>query len=793
MLIDKIVIKNFRGYTEKELIFKGSPVVLLSAANGLGKTTVIDAIEWCFTGSIGRLKKSYDFRSPNETERKLNIDGILKNRKAGNGDKVSVSLYLNDGQNVRNLCRWQLADELNPALSVFTLDGNEDEAKRFYHSFVGDSFYNFHYCDVQKSFYMQSAKRTDLRKIFDEFITNYDDQKSIAYNLELFVKDAQRYKKSVDDKLPRYKEELTRLLNRRTDLIGNDKILVYPKTKFYSNELTDINSLNDEELRKQKTELCNCGYMEAKKSLATLVENDKLVWRRTELKRIATYCNQKKDLISRAKELGIYNDSRVIDELKEKQRKLRNLNLTRDSVFQDGKILISMGINGFSENDFIKDNETVDDNIITIKLLTNDIEWLTRNNHVLSLMSNLSANKHTILEYRADIFRKHSSPKCPICGSESFANVSESMLLKEANEYIKQNGETVREKEKRILNYKSVNDKLCDKYIECFREIIDKKIESLEKTINDYAVISNEVQLLFSILTLLKNDGLNIDFDKMNSKYLNELIKGIELNILEDNIKNELVDHYRKILDVLGCEYNNDTFQQTYAKVQNLITNELEVSTFSCNDFVAKILTIDGLLANNELSDLNREINECCASITNLNQEADKYSNLVNVASKRATEIKKKIEELSQEEYEIVGPTLNKYFNKLSRMNFDNGINIVPTKGGISLIDDEQMNLVNVLSNGQISVFMLALFFAGIKARENVEQLKLYFIDDLTSCMDDVNMLAFVDLLKYQLDSKQSIDQFFFATCDNRISELIKYKLNGRGISWCELLENEFL
>ena len=70
--------------------------------------------------------------------------------------------------------------------------------------------------------------------------------------------------------------------------------------------------------------------------------------------------------------------------------------------------------------------------------------------------------------------------------------------------------------------------------------------------------------------------------------------------------------------------------------------------------------------------------------------------------------------------------------------------------------------------------------------------LKIFFIDDLTACMDDVNMLAFMDLLKYQISSKETMDQLFFVTCDNRISRLLKYKMNGHGIELKELLENDF-
>ena len=71
MIIQTVKISNFRGIREtKDFTFYGKPFVLLSAPNGLGKTTLIDAIEWCFTGNIGRLKAAYDSRSTNFDERK---------------------------------------------------------------------------------------------------------------------------------------------------------------------------------------------------------------------------------------------------------------------------------------------------------------------------------------------------------------------------------------------------------------------------------------------------------------------------------------------------------------------------------------------------------------------------------------------------------------------------------------------------------------------------------------------------------------------------------------------------
>lgn len=55
----------------------------------------------------------------------------------------------------------------------------------------------------------------------------------------------------------------------------------------------------------------------------------------------------------------------------------------------------------------------------------------------------------------------------------------------------------------------------------------------------------------------------------------------------------------------------------------------------------------------------------------------------------------------------------------------------------------------------------------------------------------NVNMLAFMDSLKYQMSSKATMEQLFFITCDDRISKLLKYKLSGRGIELRELLETD--
>ena len=97
MRIQSVMIQNFREKKKKrEFLFGGKPFVLLSAPNGLGKTTLIDAVEWCLTGNISRLKNAFDTRSTNNDERKKNVNGILKNKRASGNAQIEVVLEIID-------------------------------------------------------------------------------------------------------------------------------------------------------------------------------------------------------------------------------------------------------------------------------------------------------------------------------------------------------------------------------------------------------------------------------------------------------------------------------------------------------------------------------------------------------------------------------------------------------------------------------------------------------------------------------------------------------------------------
>lgn len=792
MIISKVRMKNFRGFSDKTIDFLNKPVVLLSASNGLGKTTTIDAIEWCLTGNIGRLKNAFDLRSPNSDDRKMNTDGILKNRDTDEDDLVEVALWLFDGEKEIELCRIQKKDELNPKNSKVVINGSEKEAARFINSYVGESFYNYHFCDVQKSFNVQSTKRGDLESLFSDFITDYTSKLQIATSIDVFAEDASRYIE--DNEQLKVAPEIINTYETQLDKVKEKaKQIIYPNISFYEGEKTNITELTKEELKKQKVIIEKCGYLAAEISLRQLCENEELKNEITTINSITIFRADNKEELKQAKISGLFDDTDVISLVEEDIKKYKALSLNKDTIFSECESINLFKRNDSFYQDFIQNKKIILEKENSVTNISSEIDLLSSNNSFLKLLANFSANKQLVVEYRNNIRSKKGVVKCPICGSEAFSKLDDSLILSEADEYIRRNGELVKKKEIDKTILQSEIEELYKKVISEASSFVSKELGLLEEKKEKLKALKSKLNPYFDLVRKLQKVESKVFATELDDIKLDEFLLSVKARVLTDAQEKKEIELYQKTLDVLGYNYANDTLPQTHAKVKGMLDTEYEVSNYSYDVFVSKINAIDSLLSNQEKFDLENKINEAKEKNKRLTDENEKLHKLHQTAIEKAQEIRSIVEELSKAEYENVGPALNKFYNKLIRVDNSDGIKIIHEKDGISLVDNKGKNIVNVLSNGQICVFMLAYFFAGINARNDKEKMKVFFIDDLTACMDDVNMLAFMDLLKYQMDAKATMEQLFFVTCDNRISDLLKYKLAGRGIELCELMEEDFV
>lgn len=533
MIIHKIKMINFRCFQNKTIDFENKSVVLLSAANGIGKTTTIDAIEWCLTGNIGRLKTTFDTRSTNEADRRMNTDGILKNRNAKSKENIIVSLWLYDGEKERILCRRQKKDELNSEFSKVTLDENEEMAKIFIREYVGNSFYNFHFCDVQKSFNVQNKKRKELKDFFGEFITNYDEQKQIAENLDIFAEDVERYiedktkQKVSQDLIKNQEEEFAKTCEEA-------KKIPYPATIFYPNEKIEIVELNKAELTEQKKEVENCGYLIVEERLFKLIKNEALKNQQRVIKEIVSYWETKSVSIQRAVKAGLWKSIETITNLEEKLKKLKTLSLSKDSILQDGEYILALESAGFTKVDFDADKQKINEKQKKVKALSDEIDLLSKNNKMLKLLSSLLANKQVVIEHRNNIFKEKGSVRCPICGSELFATMDEEMILKEADTYIEENGKTVSIKEADKITLQNEIEILYQNVINRAKELPRDSFTVRQhlKYVELYSEESNYQMLTYEDTLLVREEVAPLilpESDEVTAVRFDALMYGIEL------------------------------------------------------------------------------------------------------------------------------------------------------------------------------------------------------------------------------------------------------------------------
>lgn len=210
MIINKVEISNFKIYRNQTFVFDGAKVILLTGDNGFGKTTVLDAIEWCLSGSMGRVKTGYENRHSRQTERnrRENYEGIIKNKYAKKEEWVAVRLEVRyKGRNLF-ITRNQKEDTIYARSMVKITDINDelvhDDELEAVLKYLSYSFYQSFVCDSDKTTRFFDKSRQDLREMMSDFIEPNEQAKQVV---ELLEQEKKYLSEDLKNKLEMYKEK----------------------------------------------------------------------------------------------------------------------------------------------------------------------------------------------------------------------------------------------------------------------------------------------------------------------------------------------------------------------------------------------------------------------------------------------------------------------------------------------------------------------------------------------------------------------------------------------------------
>ncbi|CAK0769624.1 hypothetical protein CCP2SC5_490010 [Azospirillaceae bacterium] len=113
--LDNLSIQAFRGFDKPQILDFSAPLTLICAANGSGKTSLCEAIEWLLLGRVDRLGNN-DLRcclSPEE--RSTEVKSLLRTME-GHVEilRTPERVLIGDGQKKKTLKEMQLLDRLVP-------------------------------------------------------------------------------------------------------------------------------------------------------------------------------------------------------------------------------------------------------------------------------------------------------------------------------------------------------------------------------------------------------------------------------------------------------------------------------------------------------------------------------------------------------------------------------------------------------------------------------------------------------------------------------------------------------
>lgn len=373
------------------------------------------------------------------------------------------------------------------------------------------------------------------------------------------------------------------------------------------------------------------------------------------------------------------------------------------------------------------------------------------------------------------------------------AEISTELIEKWYYKQIDRYNKTKQELETKISNVKNEKEKnnlLLDNIL--------KEYELKKISINVFESSAKNLEFIDFIKKNNINDDINIfkkeivTIDEKNSELRQELNKINEkLNILSW-VDDSKIIYYKNRTDIFYKNYNEKTLQYNYisSKIKNIIgknviskkiiDNKINKLRSGVKKSNLKINSISNIQFSSEIQEYLNSREEIEKELNDLLNKANKYKGISEKLENLYLDAKKIIEDKITTILNT--PLMNDFYKKIEPHPIMKNIKYSlkfndkdkPELEMLVVSEKEEYTPEWYFSSAQLNVVALTTFFGRANSVQS-SPIDTIFIDDPVGHFDDLNILAFVDLLRAIIEKKQK--QVIISTHDELVYRLLKRKL----------------
>lgn len=772
--LTRLYLENYKLFERITLDFKNG-LNVFDGPNGYGKTSIFDAIEFLITGTIKRIVENtaingvlkYDeIFLANDSSKDVIIKAefnVVDEDKTNRKVVIAKQVLSAEGELGAVNCNPKKLGEITNTYVIEDFETEElkqnciiskQDLEKYQKELFGETSQNLFFM----LYYVKQEDRLDFFKNSEkERVKTIDSLFQIKTEQEKLkdINDGKKNLKSVIDLLENEIKILSENQSKNLDgIIGpeTEYIKLLPKDASWDLETVEINNV----------EILN-NALHQLKGIKSLVNN--VGTYKEELKN--KECQKFLDLVQEERTLNLrvfclYSE--IADDLEkfvEKQHSMKIL--TNQKKLADEGKFYEISYETLYNLLNIDNSDNVIDNLS--QLITD-----YRQNKELSIssqqtLSDMIRIRQQLLDEVKNCKDEISNTECPYCGFD----------WKDAAIFAK----NIEITSKRLSKLVNGSEKKCIEIINVLKDIYEKQLlNRLEKEIEIY-----------------NSESLLIEFDQIHSKESLQKYENVKVLMkkigLDFSVYNYRVERAKEIFEsiekdindkitLLPAEYENDKTVYKFSQIIDLYFNSIQdVEGINKEDIDKKILYLHYkfLISQNELT---VKITKLTTLKEHLVKEVQKDVDNYMKAWKKC---------ISKYQAQIISKIEIPFYIYSARIlqSYQGGQGIFirqaknSSKGEVDSIrftsPEQQHDVLYTMSSGQLSGVLLSFSLALNKTFAK-DGLNAIFIDDPVQCMDDLNIVSFVELLRCEFESSQLL----ISTHEKSFANYILYKYKKHGL-----------